>query len=74
MDTGRLILVSWLFELMMILFYQGGMWAAISRLMTVVAVAGKRQGKTLGWLLPLLNLLEDSFNYDHLPPGKQLQQ
>ncbi len=48
------------------------MWPAINRLLTVVAVAGKRQGKTLGWVLPLLNLLEDNFCYDDVPPGSNV--
>ena len=33
-------------------------------------VLGKREAdKTWGWLLPLLNLLQDKFVYDQLPLG-----
>ncbi len=48
------------------------MWPAISRLLSVVAISGKREDKTWGWLLPLLNLLQDKFVHDQLPPGKAL--
>ena len=39
------------------------------KLQSVVCVAGSRQGKTIGWVLPLLNTLLDTELYEHLRRG-----
>lgn len=49
---------------------QSLLWPAVSHLRSVLAVAGPGQGKTLGWLLPLLSLLWDPAPYLSLPPGR----
>jgi len=49
---------------------QAALWPAVSRLTSVVGIAGKGQGKTVGWILPLLSQLSDHDNYSALPPGK----
>ena len=48
---------------------QAALWPAISRLLSVVGVAGRGQGKTVGWVLPLLNQLTDKESYRSLPRG-----
>ena len=48
---------------------QSIMWPCVSRLQTVVGVSGPCHGKTLGWLLPLLNSLADRAQYSQLPQG-----
>ena len=48
---------------------QSFLWPALSRLQSLLAVAGPRQGKTVGWLLPLLGQLADRASYSHLAPG-----
>ena len=47
---------------------QSVMWPLVSRLSSVLAVGPPSQGKTLGWLLPLLDSLYLS-QYPDLPPG-----
>ena len=47
---------------------QAVMWPSVSRLSSVVAVAPASQGKTLGWLLPVLDSLHLA-QYPDLPPG-----
>ena len=45
---------------------QSIMWPCVARLQSVVAVSGPCHGKTLGWLLPLLNSLADRTQYSQL--------
>ena len=47
---------------------QSVLWPLISRVSSLVAVGPRSQGKTLGWLLPLVDCLHVS-HYPHLPPG-----
>ena len=46
---------------------QSLLWPAVSQLRSVVAVAGRAQGKTVGWLLPLLAQVWQP--YSSLVPG-----
>ena len=48
---------------------QSIMWPCVSRLQSVVALSGPCQGKTLGWILPLLNSLADRAQYSQLQQG-----
>jgi len=48
---------------------QSIMWPCVSRLQSMVALAGPCQGKTLGWVLPLLNSLADRAQYSQLQQG-----
>ena len=45
---------------------QSIMWKAVSKLLSVVCVAGAAQGKSLGWILPILNNLCDDSLYGNL--------
>ncbi|XP_023335062.1 ATP-dependent RNA helicase p62 [Eurytemora carolleeae] len=49
---------------------QKGMWPVVSSLSSTLGIAGVSQGKTYGWILPLLNQLETKKNttYDFLTP------
>jgi len=49
---------------------QSCMWPALTKLQSVVGVAGKEQGKTVGWVLPLVNSLLDKEMYSGLPRGE----
>ena len=48
---------------------QSCLWPALTKLQSVVCVAGKEQGKTVSWVLPLLNSLVDKEMYEGLPDG-----
>ena len=45
------------------------LWPALSRLQSLLAVAGPRQSKITAWLLPPLSQLADRASYCHLAPG-----
>ena len=49
---------------------QSCMWPALTKLQSVVCIAGEEQGKTVGWVLPLLNSLLDTDLYQGLPKGE----
>ena len=48
---------------------QSIMWPCMSRLQSVVALSGPCKGKTLGWLLPMLNSLADMAQYSQIHTG-----
>ena len=48
---------------------QSIMWPCVSRLQSVVALLSPCQGKTLGWLRPMLNSLADKAQYSQLLKG-----
>ena len=48
---------------------QSFLWPALSRLQSLLAVAGPRQSKITAWLLPPLSQVADRASYCHLAPG-----